>query len=114
MNKLIFCIVCLISLASCSGYREGVTVAEPVSYLAFGGNTTGAIVKIDEGISFALSDGRVKTTESNTGEKDKYLANTHYKVTPGKHRIQVVKNGEVVIDRELLIGDGITREIIIP
>lgn len=113
MKKSIFCILLLIGLSSC-GFREGVTVAEPAAFLAFGGNTTGAIVKIDESVSFTLGEGRGTATKSDTGEKEKYLAGTNYKITPGKHRIQVVKNGEIVVDRELLIGDGTTREISVP
>lgn len=113
MKMTLFCILLLLSLTSC-GYREGVTVAEPAAFLAFGGNTAGATVRIDDGISFSLGEGRGTTITSATGEKEKYLAGTHYRIVPGKHRIQVEKNGELVVDRELLIGDGTTREISVP
>ena len=113
MKQNIFYVLFLLGLSSC-GFREGVTVAEPAAYLAFGGNTTGAIVKIDESVSFPLGKGRAATIRSDTGENEKYLARRNYKITPGKHRIQVVRNGEIVVDRELLIGDGTTREISVP
>ncbi|HCC55205.1 MAG TPA: hypothetical protein DEQ20_09845 [Desulfobulbaceae bacterium] len=113
MIKNIFYVLLLIGLTSC-GFREGVTVADPAAYLAFGGNTTGAVVTIDRGVSFALDEGRGTTIESDSGEKEKNLAETHYKITPGKHRIQVMRNGVIVVDRELLIGDGTTRGISVP
>lgn len=113
MRKYIFYILSLLIVSGC-GYREGVTVADPGAFLAFSGNTAGAIVKIDDSTSISLGEGRGTTTKSDTGEKEKYLAGTHYKITPGKHRIQVLKSGEIVVDRELLIGDGTTREISVP
>ena len=113
MKMNIVYILFLIGLTSC-GYREGVTVADPAAYLAFGGNTSGAIAKVDENVTFPLGEGRGSNIQSDTGSKEVNLAGTHYKITPGKHRIQVLKNGVIVVDRELLIGDGTTREISVP
>lgn len=113
MKKILLAVIAMISLANC-GYREGVTVAEPGAFLAFGGNTAGAIVKIDESVSFVLGEGTGTAIPSDTGEKEKRLSGTHYRLAPGKHRIQVVKNGTVVVDREVLLGDGATREISVP
>jgi hypothetical protein len=114
MKKTFFYILALISFAGC-GYREAVIVAEPKAFFAFRGNTTGALVKIDENISFTLEDsGHGATTTSDTGTTEKHLAGTHYRIAPGKHRIQILKNGEIVVDRELLLGDGITKEIFVP
>jgi len=113
MKKIFFYILFLIGLSSC-GFREGVTVSEPAAFLAFSGDTTGAIVKVDESILITLGEGPGTTINSDTGEKEKSLAEVHYKISPGKHRIQVVKNGQIVVDRELLIGDGTTREISVP
>jgi hypothetical protein len=113
MKKIIFCFLSLIVIASC-GYRQGVIIVEPGALLVFVGNTDGAIVQIDKSTSFVLSNGGGTSIKSDTGEKDKQLDGTHYLITPGKHRIQVLKNDEIVVDRELLISDGITREIFVP
>ena len=113
MKKNIFCFLSLIIIASC-GYREGVIVTEPGAFLAFVGNTEGAYVNIDGSISFMLGTGRGTTIYSDTGEKEKHLDGTHYRISPGNHWIKILKNGEIVVDRELLIGDGITREISVP
>jgi hypothetical protein len=114
MKKTFFYILSLFSLAGC-GYREAVIVAEPRAFFAFRGNTTGALVKIDENISFTLEDNiHGMTTTSDTGTTEKHLAGAHYRIAPGKHRIQILKNGEIVVDRELLLGDGITKEISVP
>ncbi len=113
MKTIMTALVALSLLAGC-GYREGVTVAEPGAFLAFGGNTTGAIVRIDADISFPLGEGHGQTTASDSGEKETRLAGTHYRLSPGLHRIQVEKNGSIVVDRELMLGDGTTREILVP
>ncbi len=114
MNKYIFYVLLtMLTLGGC-GHREGVTIAEPGAYLAFGGSTAGAMVKIDEDVSFILGEGKGATIHSDTGQKETRLAQTHYRVSPGKHRIQVIKNGIIVVDREILLGDGITREISVP
>lgn len=113
MKKIIFYLLSLISLTSC-GYREAIIAAEPKAFLVFGGNTADAIVKIDENISFELNNNSSTTINSDTGAVEKHLADTHYRITPGKHRIQILKNGKILVDRELLLGDGITREIYVP
>lgn len=113
MKKSYLYLLLLLALASC-GYREGIISSEPAAFLSFGGNTTGAVVNVDDNVSFSLGNGPGTAAIYDTGEKEKRLAETHYRVTPGKHRIQVVKNGTTVVDRELLIGDGITKEIAVP
>ncbi len=113
MKKGIFCLLAVLLLGGC-GYREGVTVTEPAAYLAFSGNTEGAIVRIDDSISFVLGEGTSSMVISDTGENDKRLPGLRYRIVPGKHCIQVGKNGTVVVDRELLLNDGVTREISVP
>jgi hypothetical protein len=93
-------------LISGCGYKEGVLVKEPVSYLWFTGNVQQAIVKIDNGEPFDLS--RAAAVQ---GEKE---GKVYYQVPPGKHRVVVEKNGLRLVDRNLYIGDGNIQEIQIP
>lgn len=92
----------LIFATACSSYNtysSGSTTSEPVSYLYFTGNIEGAEVSIDEAPAFIVT---------------KSGAKQQYKVTPGKHQIIVSKQGNVVVKRNILLGDGHEKEINIP
>ncbi len=91
--------VSLMALTSGCGYKEGVKTQERTAYLYFTGNAKGAEVSIDDTMTF---------TVEKTG------VNEQYKVAPGKHIIIVTQDGAIVVKRELLLGDGIAREINIP
>lgn len=104
---LVFAVLCW--FAGC-GYREGVLIKEPVSYLYFTGNTENAFVSIDDKEGFSLS----KATLSQDAGGGQAGKPTYYQVPPGKHRIAVRIGGELVVDRVLIIGNGTTQEIRIP
>lgn len=113
-KNLCYLWITLLFLTSC-GYREGVIIAERAAFVTFSGNTVGATVKIDESDFFELFDEEKGLTSfSDTGEKEKRLSSKHYRLTPGKHRILVKRNGVIIVDREVLLGDGITREVLLP
>jgi len=100
MKKIVatLSLVLFVLLSGC-GYKEGVTTAEQASYLYFTGNAKGAEVTLDGTSNFVIEEG---------GPEE------HYKVTPGKHNIVVKKNGQIFVNRTLLLGDGIAREINVP
>ncbi len=94
-----FLMACLVlSLAAC-GYKEGIVQSSPESYIKFTGNTLDAFATIDDGAPFPLW---------STGDNGKPVI---YRLSPGKHRITVERNNNVVLDREVLIGNGMTKEI---
>ena len=94
-----------LALPGC-GYKEGVLVKEPVSYLWFTGNVQQAFVKIDDKEPFDLS----RATAVQEGKEGK----VYYQIPPGRHRVIVEKNGLRLVDRNLYIGDGNIQEIQIP
>ncbi len=100
MRKLALALlsVFFVLMAGC-GYKEGGKIEEQASYLYFTGNAKGAEVTIDHSSSFIVEKGGTQE---------------HYKVAPGKHTIVVKKDGNVVVNRSLLVGDGIAREINVP
>ena len=101
LKTLLIALFLLIGTA-CSSYNtysSGTTSIEPVSYLYFTGNIEGAEVSIDEAPAFLVT---------------KSGAKQQYKVTPGKHQITVSKQGNVVVKRNILLGDGHEKEINIP
>jgi len=94
------------------GLKEGVVQKEAKSYLWFTGNTEDALVYIDDLDPIELGENYY--IESETGERIKKNKEIHYKLTPGKHRIIVKRMGEEVVNRIVLLGSGIIKEIEIP
>lgn len=93
MKKSITFIGILI-LTGC-GYKEGVVSANQESYLYFTGNTKDAQVSIDQGAKFNIINGK----------------NNQYSLKPGKHTVEVYKNGSIIVKRKIFISDGNSKEI---
>ena len=85
---------------------------EAKSYLWFTGNTEGAFVYIDDLNPIEL--GKNYYIDSETGEKIEKSKEIHYELIPGKHRIIVKKMGAKIVNRIVLLGSGIIKEIEIP
>lgn len=83
------------------GLQEGVIQKESKSSLWFTGNIKNSIVYIDDLAPINLND--------NSG-----FDPIHYEISPGKHVIVVKRSGEEVVNRNILLGSGITKEIHIP
>ncbi len=96
MKKIIFIIGLFIFLSfSGCGYKEGTVTATQKSYLYFTGNVSNVVVSLDGGERFNVIAGQ----------------NNKYSIQPGKHLIEVYRNGDIVVKRELYIGDDIAKEI---
>lgn len=92
--KVVFLLAVL--LGGC-GFHEGVIESERRSFIKFTGALSGAKVTIDGAVVNISNDD-----------------NTVYEISPGKHNIQVRKNGAIRVNRNLLFGNGITKEVKIP
>ena len=96
--RAFLCVFLVVFLFGC-GLTEGVIQKDQKSYLLFTGNISNSIVYIDELSPVEISEDNGKTL---------------YEISPGKHNIIVRKSGEVVVNRDILLGNGITKEISIP
>ena len=94
--KLKVVLLLTILLGGC-GFHEGVIESERRSFIKFTGALSGAKVTIDGAVVNMSNDD-----------------NTVYETSPGKHNIQVRKNGAIRVNRNLLFGNGITKEVKIP
>ncbi len=94
MQRIVSILSILFLLAGC-GYKEGVVSGDSKAYLFFSGNVAGATVVVDDSAPFAIEAGR----------------DHRYRVSTGKHRVKVIREGVVIIERELYLGDGIAKEI---
>ena len=113
-QKLTFIILGLFVSLLCvgCGLKEGVVQKEAKSYLWFTGNTEGALVHIDDLNPIEL--GKSYYIDSETGEKVEKNKEIHYELAPGKHRVIVIKMGTKIVNRIVLLGNGIVKEIEIP
>ena len=112
--KSIFCFgLVLLALCGGCGLKEGVVQKDEKSFLWFTGNTSNAIVYIDDLNPIMLNE---KSSTSSNGDEDNTYKSSqvHYEISPGKHTIIVKKSGEEVVNRNILLGNGITKEIKIP
>jgi hypothetical protein len=92
-------LVLLFTMMSGCGYKEGVQSEERVAYLYFSGSAKGAVVYIDDLPTFTV---------------EKLGPDEPYKVAPGKHMIILKKEGQILVQRTLMLGDGIAKEIYVP
>ena len=100
MNLIKLLIVSVILfVASGCGYNSGVKSEAAASYLYFTGAAEGVEVSIDNVPAFKV----IKTGIAN-----------QYRITPGKHIIVITRDSQIIVKRELLLGDGHEKEIYIP
>jgi len=77
------------------GYKEGISTGQQQSFIYFSGNTENITVSINDGAQFTVKSGR----------------DNQYKVDEGKSTIHVYRNGKIIVEREVYIGDGVSKEI---
>lgn len=101
MSSIRLCFLSLtITLLLCGcGLNEGVLQKESKSFLWFTGNTKNSVVYIDDLVPIDLND-----------EKK----SAHYQISPGVHCIIIKNSGFELVNRKVLLGSGITKEITIP
>ena len=112
-RKVFYLIFFLLILCGGCGLKEGVVQKEPMSFLWFSGNTQNAIAYIDDLAPIILSELRNSVSGEDENSTNK-SGQVHYEISPGKHTIVVKKSGEEVVNRKVLLGQGITKEIKIP
>ncbi len=114
MKKSISLVVALLVLAFCisaCGFKEGVVMPDNKSYLWFSGKSDDVTVTIDDQPSFDLSPSYYVDSQGNKKSK---TTPVHYEVDPGKHTIKLMRNGQAILERTLLLGNRMTTEIQIP
>jgi hypothetical protein len=108
--RLSFIVLLFSGLIVGCGLTEGVVQKDPASYLWFTGNTENAVVYINDLKPISLKK-KYRTADE---DDEANIKTTHYKIAPGKYTIVVKKADQLVVNRTVLLGNGITREINIP
>ncbi|MFA6541285.1 MAG: hypothetical protein WCT99_06750 [Bacteroidota bacterium] len=81
-------------IAACGGYNEGVIQKTEKGQLKFVGNVDQASVIVDDGKPFVLDKNDVV-----------------YEIKPGTHSVKVYKNNQLIVNRTIVIDNGVTMEI---
>ena len=105
VRKPILLSLLLFSIIGC-GYYEGVVQPTPRSYVAFVGNTGGAVAVIDDAITLNLD----KELKEMDGREKTVL----FQISPGKHKVIVTRMGQEIVNRIIIIADGATKEVQVP
>ena len=96
MKKIILTLSILMSLGfSACGYKEGVATTTAKSHLYFTGDTSKIVISVDNGEKFPIKAGR----------------DNLYNIEPGKHLVQVYREGELILKMKIFVSDGISKEI---
>lgn len=98
-------------IATSCGYKEGSRQLDNQSYLTFTGNIDGASAVVDGGEPFPIDPVTYKDSQGNDVKR---AEKTYYQVRPGRHNVVVNKDGQVKVEREVLINAGSTKEIWVP
>jgi hypothetical protein len=107
-------IIILTGFLNGCGYIEGSIQKSERSYLWFTGNTESAIVYIDNKEFVRLTASAYSDVDPKTGEKRHQTVPIYYQIDPGKHELRIERDGRVLVNRTLLLGNQMTREIEIP
>ena len=99
IKNIIAVLISALLLIGCGGYQTGVTSEAQQSYIFFNSPASGAEYSIDDSTWYKIT---------STGAKELYP------VEPGKHRIKVRRNGTIIVDKTVLFGDSISKEIKVP
>jgi hypothetical protein len=108
MKKVILLFLGIMVLYAC-GYQEGIIQKGEKSFIKFSGNWKNISVQIDDMDRFVLKSG--SDSEQSSGDDNN---NKLFQISPGKHSIKVFRDGNLVVNRILLLDNQTTTEVIIP
>jgi hypothetical protein len=89
--------ICLFLLTASCGYQESIVQKSEKSYLKFTGNPTEVTIQIDDMTPFSVA------------ASDKL-----YQISPGQHIVKAYRNGELIVNRVLIVDSQVTTEVTIP
>lgn len=96
MRQLLLITTLLFAIFSSGcGYKEGAVTTAQKSYFYFSGNTEGVSVSIDGGEKFGVEAGK----------------NNIYHTKPGNHLIEIYRDNQIIIKRNVFLGDSAAKEI---
>lgn len=117
--RIILTVLLLLFVSAC-GYQSGQIQKQEESFVKFTGTWENAEVYFDNAPVIVLAykdvatgnDGEYVGNETETTTREKPVLT--YSLSPGKHRVKIIRDGRVVVNRVLFLGDQSTMEVRIP
>lgn len=101
MRKWSLLVLFSFSLTACGGYKEWVVQRSDEGFLKFVGNVEDVVMSIDGGENFPL-------------KRPADFSEALYKIPSGRHNIKLYRGGNMIVDRIVLIDNGVSREVVVP
>jgi len=95
MVKFLIILLGVLFIFAC-GHQEGTIQKAEKSLIFFSGNLENVIIQIDEIEPFTPSHGK------------------HYQISPGKHVLMAYRDGKLLLNKIIILGNQVTMEIRIP
>jgi len=103
MKNLLFIILTLVLISSCSTYRQSVQVDDK-AYLLLIGEPDGNIITIDNGKKINLSE------ETVSFDLNGKIA-TKIQISTGSHTLKIMKKGILKVNRKFYVSAGNSFEV---
>ena len=85
--------------SGCQSYdKKTVSGVESSAYLTFNGDLTGTVITLD-----GMEISGIEPGDAN-----------RLQVLPGKHHLRILRDGRVVVDRQVFLGGGLITAIDVP
>jgi len=94
-NRFFVAAMLMVALLAGCGYKQGVQTEARQSFLYFSGDVKDVLVSVDGAAQFAVKPGR----------------DNLYSIPPGNHKVTVTREGVIVVERDIYVGDGVAKEI---
>lgn len=98
----------LLLVACTSGYQSTTQHADEGAYIRLSGNFMGTELTLNEQTPIRLQEGSTRTFRLDNERV------ALFEVTPGTQRVQIRREGQVVVNREVYVGRGNTIAIRVP
>lgn len=105
----------LFLINSCVGTRSGTIQVPDASYIEFIGKKSMSADQYgfyQENVFEAkIDNSAIITLELAKRGRDKFVRSVRYKVSPGSHDVKVYRNGNLIINKKIYIGNQETVQI---
>lgn len=108
MLKFIFAFFISISIAGCSTHFESTNQVNDSAFLQLEGDFLNTQLIIDDATPIDLTEGAIKTFSLNGKEV------ARFPIATGKHTLQIIRSGTLVVNRVIYISNSNTFEVVVP
>ena len=108
MLKIIFALFISISVAGCSTHFESTNQVNDSAFLQLEGNFLNTQLIVDDANPFEITEKSIKTFSLDGKEV------ARFPIATGKHTLQIIRSGTVIVNRVIYISNSNTFEVVVP